>query len=147
MLIVILIASQLFTNALEYFGQRIKISTGVTGSIFAAIATALPETMVPIIALVAGTSNKLINQQIGVGAILCSSLMLSTLSTFLLGLSAIKKRGLQGRIKPEKTGFTRDINFFLLSFSLAALAMFVPYNSPYAATYEKTIFLSSCIAI
>ena len=131
MLLVILIASQLFTNALEYFGQRIKISTGVTGSIFAAIATALPETMVPIIAIVAGTSNKLINQQIGVGAILGSSLMLSTLSTFLLGLSAIKKRGLQGRIKPEKTGFRRDINFFLLSFSLAAIAMFVPYKPLY----------------
>jgi cation:H+ antiporter len=131
MLFLILIASQLFTNALEYVGQKIKISTGVTGSIFAAIATALPETSVPIIAIVAGTPNKLINQQISVGAILGSSLMLSTLSTCLLGLSAIKKRGINGRIRPEKTGFTRDIHFFLISFFLAAMAMFVPYKPLY----------------
>jgi len=131
MLLVILVASQLFTNALEFFAQKIKISAGVTGSIFAAIATALPETTVPIIAIVAGTPNKLINQQISVGAILGASLMLSTLSTLLLGLSAIKKRGISGRITPEKTGFTRDLNFFLISYLLAAIAMFVPYQPLY----------------
>ncbi len=47
-LIIILIASEIFTNALEHLGERLKISEGVTGSLFAAIGTALPETMVPI---------------------------------------------------------------------------------------------------
>lgn len=131
MLIIILVASQLFTNALEHFGQKIKISAGVTGSIFAAIATALPETSVPIIALVAGTADPLINQEISVGAILGAPLMLSTLSTFIMALSVIKKRGIRGRITPEKTGFVRDLNFFLSAFFLAAIAMYVPRDPIY----------------
>ncbi len=66
-LIIILIASEIFTNALEHLGERLKISEGVTGSLFAAIGTALPETMVPILALVAGTSAANVNEEIGVG--------------------------------------------------------------------------------
>jgi Ca2+/Na+ antiporter len=50
MLFVILAASELFTNALEHFGERLKISEGVTGSLFAAVGTALPETTVPLLA-------------------------------------------------------------------------------------------------
>ena len=44
MLLIILIAAEIFTNALEHLGQKLKISEGVTGSIFAAVGTALPET-------------------------------------------------------------------------------------------------------
>ena len=44
MLVVILVASELFTNALEHLGERLGISEGVTGSLFAAVGTALPET-------------------------------------------------------------------------------------------------------
>lgn len=128
MLLVILLASQLFTNALEHFGARIGISAGVTGSIFAAIATALPETSVPIIALLAGTEDVLVNQEIGVGAILGAPLMLSTLSTFIMAVSVIKQRGMNGRVRPEKTGFARDLNFFIVAFFLAGLAMYIPQH-------------------
>lgn len=128
MLVIILIASQLFTNALEHFGYRIGISAGVTGSIFAAIATALPETSVPIIALLAGTEDVLVNQEIGVGAILGAPLMLSTLSTFIMAISVIKQRGINGKVTPEKTGFVRDLNFFIFAFFLAAMAMYIPAN-------------------
>lgn len=41
-LFVILFGAESFTNALEHLGQRLKISEGVTGSIFAAVGTALP---------------------------------------------------------------------------------------------------------
>ncbi|MEK8004830.1 sodium:calcium antiporter, partial [Burkholderia contaminans] len=51
MLVVILVAAEVFTNALEHLGERLKISEGVTGSLFAAVGTALPETMVPLLAL------------------------------------------------------------------------------------------------
>ena len=50
-LVVILIGAEAFTNALEHLGERLKISEGITGSIFAAVGTALPETMVPIVAI------------------------------------------------------------------------------------------------
>src|SRR5574340_550925 len=96
MLLVILIASEIFTNALEHLGERLKISEGVTGSLFAAVGTALPETMVPLLALMAGTSNTAVNEEIGVGAILGAPLMLSTLSICLMALAVWKKRGTQG---------------------------------------------------
>jgi cation:H+ antiporter len=70
MLFVILAASELFTNFLEHLGEKLRISDGVTGSLFAAIGTALPETMVPLLALFAGTANARVNEEIGVGAIL-----------------------------------------------------------------------------
>jgi cation:H+ antiporter len=52
--------------------------------------------------------------------------MLSTLSTALMALSVLKLRGLRGFIKPERTGFVRDMNFFLVAFAIAAAAMYVP---------------------
>jgi cation:H+ antiporter len=146
MLIIILVASELFTNALEHFGQKIGISAGMTGSIFAAIATALPETSVPIIALVAGTADKLVNQEISVGAILGAPLMLSTLSTFVMALSVIKKRGIRGRITPEKTGFVRDLDFFLMAFFLAAIAMYVPLEPIYLRTGISLILIGIYIS-
>ena len=128
MLIVILIAAEVFTNALEHLGEKLKISEGVTGSLFAAVGTALPETMVPLLAIMAGTDNAQLNEEIGVGAILGAPLMLSTLSLCLMALSVLKKRGVNGHLSPERTGLTRDLNFFLAAFAFSALALFVPHQ-------------------
>ena len=132
MLVVILIAAEVFTNALEHLGEKLKISEGVTGSLFAAVGTALPETMVPLLAIFAGTENKALNEEIGVGAILGAPLMLSTLTLFLMTLAVWKKRGTQGLFNPERSGLARDLNFFLVAFSLSAVALFVPHDSPAA---------------
>lgn len=129
MLLLILIAAEIFTNALEHLGERLKISEGVTGSLFAAVGTALPETLIPLLALFAGTSNVEINEEIGVGAILGAPLMLSTLSTGLMALAILSRRGLNGRVHPEPGGLRRDLNVFLLAFVLAAVAMYIPQDA------------------
>ncbi|OGV71308.1 MAG: sodium:proton exchanger [Methylophilales bacterium RIFCSPHIGHO2_02_FULL_57_10] len=128
MLVVILVAAEIFTNALEHLGEKLKISEGVTGSLFAAVGTALPETMVPLLALLAGTQNTQVNEEIGVGAILGAPLMLSTLSLSLLAFAVLKKRGVHGEFRPEKTGLLRDLNFFLAAFAFATLALFIPHH-------------------
>jgi cation:H+ antiporter len=130
MLLLIFVAAELFTNALEHLGERLGISEGVTGSIFAAVGTALPETMVPLLALFAGTADTALNQDIGTGAILGAPLMLSTLSTFLMACSVLLRRGWRGRVCPERTGLLRDLQFFLAAFALATGAMFVPAGVP-----------------
>jgi cation:H+ antiporter len=128
-LVLILIASEVFVNALEHLGERLGISEGVTGSIFAAVGTAMPETIVPLLAIFGGTQNQQINEEIGVGAILGAPLMLSTLSLFMMAASVWKRRGTRGHLTPERTGLTRDLNFFLAAFSLACIAMFVPHDT------------------
>jgi len=128
MLLVILAASEIFVNALEHLGERLKISEGVTGSLFAAVGTAMPETMVPLIELFAGTENQAINEEIGVGAILGAPLMLVTLAMGLLTIATIRQRGLRGEFTPEITGVRRDLNFFLVAFGAATVALFVPHH-------------------
>ena len=128
MLVIILIAAEVFTNALEHLGEKLGISEGVTGSLFAAVGTALPETMVPLLALLAGTQNATTNEEIGVGSLLGAPLMLATLSISLMAISVWKRRGTQGHLRPERTGLVRDLNFFLIAFSFAAIAMVVPHT-------------------
>ena len=124
-LVLILIAAELFTNALEHLGQALKISEGVTGSLFAAVGTALPETMIPLIAVFAGSTSDNIGEEIGVGAILGAPLMLSTLTLSLMGLGVVGREA-GTTLKPEPVGLHRDLHFFLIAFILATLAMFVP---------------------
>jgi len=129
-LVVILIAAEIFVNALEHLGEKLGISEGVTGSIFAAVGTAMPETIVPLLAIFAGTQNQQLNEEIGVGAILGAPLMLSTLTLCLMSLSVWQKRGTRGHLSPEKTGLKRDLDFFLSAFALATVALFVPHTNP-----------------
>lgn len=132
MLLVILVAAEVFTNALEHMGEKLGISEGVTGSIFAAVGTALPETLVPLLAIFSvhtNPENAHTGHDIGVGAILGAPLMLSTLSIFLMALSVLKSRGMQGHIRPERTGLIRDLNFFIIAFIFAAIALFVPHHN------------------
>ncbi|MGI9301423.1 MAG: sodium:calcium antiporter [Gammaproteobacteria bacterium] len=125
-LVVIVIAAEIFTNALEHLGEKLGISEGVTGSLFAAVGTAMPESMVPILALLAGTANPEVNHAIGVGAILGAPLMLSTLSLSIMGMSVFRQRGAAGPLNPERSGLSRDLNFFLLAFAVAGIALILP---------------------
>ncbi len=134
MLFVILVAAEVFTNALEHLGEKLGISEGVTGSVFAAVGTALPETIIPLMALLAGTSDAKINAEIGVGAILGAPLMLSTLSVSLMALAVLPARGIRGSFAPEPAGLARDLNAFLIAFALAALTLYVPHDYATART-------------
>ncbi len=138
-LVAILIAAEVFTNALEHLGQRLKISEGVTGSLFAAVGTAMPETMVPVLAIVAGTEDMAVNHAIGVGAIVGAPLMLSTLAFFLMGAAALRARGLRGPIAPEPSGTKRDLDFFLVAFLLAGLGLLPPADWAYGGLIRGSL--------
>jgi len=127
-LVVILIGAETFTNALEHLGERLKISEGVTGSIFAAVGTALPETMVPVVAILSTAATQTVREEVGVGAILGAPLMLSTLSLFLMAAFAAHKRGWNDALRPERSGMHRDLSWFLAAFALSTVAIFVPHD-------------------
>lgn len=127
-LVIILIGAETFTNALEHLGQRLKISEGVTGSIFAAVGTALPETMVPVVAILSTAGTQAVREEVGVGAILGAPLMLSTLSLFLMAVFAAHRRGWGDALHPERGGLRRDLTWFLGAFLLSTVAIFVPHD-------------------
>src|SRR4051794_26358983 len=83
---VILGGAELFTNGVEWIGEGYGLSEGAVGSVLAAIGTALPETILPLIAIVFGAKS---GEEIGVGAILGAPFMLSTLAMFVLGATVL----------------------------------------------------------
>jgi cation:H+ antiporter len=121
-LALILLAAEFFTNGIEAFGRHFSFSQAVVGSIFAAVGTALPETILPVVAIFfyGGASAG----EIGVGAILGAPFMLSTLAFSLVGLTAalatLKKRR-RFELRVEAHSLARDLSFFLVMYSLAVL--------------------------
>jgi cation:H+ antiporter len=121
-LFIILVAAEFFTNGIESFGRHFSFSQAVVGSIFAAVGTALPETILPVVAIFmyGGESAK----EIGVGAILGAPFMLSTLAFFLVGLTvsvaALRKRR-AFELKVEAHSIKRDLLFFLAMYSMAII--------------------------
>ena len=122
-LVVILISSELFTNGIEWLGQRLNLSEGVVGSVLAAVGTALPETLIPFVAVIFFGSKY--GHDVGIGAIAGAPFMLSTLTLAVCGTS-MWLYARKGRRKPElsinKVVISRDLRFFIVAFSLALLA-------------------------
>jgi cation:H+ antiporter len=88
-LAVILIAAELFTNGIEWFGHKLNLAEGVVGSVLAAVGTALPETMIPLVAILfAGTQSEAAHE-IGVGAILGAPVILSTQAMFVTRIGVV----------------------------------------------------------
>lgn len=123
---IILISAELFTNGIEWLGRRINLSEGAVGSILAAVGTALPETLVPIIAIGFGASAA--QKEIGVGAILGAPFMLGTLALFVTGTAALIFASLGKRratMLIDECIMKRDLRFFIIVYSIAILAAFL----------------------
>ena len=120
-----------FTNAIEHLGKACNLNDGAVGSILAAIGTALPETIVPLVAIFGAYLSKTsisTGQDIGIGAILGSPFLLSTLAMFVTGAAVLVFSGMKIRAVSMKTDYKivfRDLRFFIISYSVAILAGFV----------------------
>jgi len=125
-LAIILLGATVFTNGLEWFGKKMNMSDGAVGSIFAAVGTALPETLVPIIAILFGTEEA--GHKIGVGAIIGAPFMLGTLAFFISGLAVMlnrRKRDDYPVMRVDTIVMRRDMEFFILLYSLAIVSTFL----------------------
>ena len=75
-LALILLAAEFFTNGVEWLGKKLNLSEGAVGSVLAAVGTALPESIIPIIAILFSPDAS--SHEIGIGAILGAPFMLAT---------------------------------------------------------------------
>ncbi|MDQ3863368.1 MAG: sodium:calcium antiporter [Actinomycetota bacterium] len=125
-LVAILIGAAFFTNAVEILGGRLGMRQGAVGSLLAAVGTALPESMIAIVAilepmLTGGASEE--GALIGIGAILGAPFMLATLAMLVVGVSALVFRGRRDQgtgLRIDTATIGRDVGFFLVFFTVAA---------------------------
>jgi cation:H+ antiporter len=128
--VAIVVAAALFVNAVEMLGDRLNLGEGAVGSVLAAVGTALPETMIPVVAiLVSVFTGRSVAGDIGVGAILGAPFLLATLAMFVVGVTVLgfwRRRESDDELTVDEGNAKRDVLYFLLCFSLGAGAGIVP---------------------
>jgi cation:H+ antiporter len=125
--VVILIGAELFTNGIEWFGRKLELAEGAVGSVLAAVGTALPETMIPIIAILFASGEAA--HAVGIGAILGAPFMLGTLAMFVTGVAvlAVARRRVNGDVMRVDTGvLAHDMRYFAIAYAIAIGAAFLP---------------------
>jgi cation:H+ antiporter len=124
-LLLILGCCIVFVNAVEQLGNSFNLHQGIVGSILAAVGTALPETIIPIIAIFFARGGH--GHEIGIGAIAGAPFMLGTLAFFITG-AAVIVYSLLGKRKlamtPDPVCITRDLTFFLVFYGVAVSTTF-----------------------
>ena len=123
---VVLAGALLFTNAVEWIGHKLEVGVGAVGSILAAVGTAMPETLIAIVALVGVEEG---SEDVAIGAIVGAPFLLGTLAMGLVGLFAYlyrdkRDQGLQLNVHRET--LERDLLFFLVLFAIAGALAWGP---------------------
>jgi cation:H+ antiporter len=125
--VVILAGAELFTNGIEWFGRKLQLAEGAVGSVLAAVGTALPETMIPIVAILFATGENA--EAVGVGAILGAPFMLSTLAMFVTAIAVLivgRRRETGDAMLVDTHVLAHDVRYFGVAYAIAIGAAFLP---------------------
>jgi cation:H+ antiporter len=123
---IVLTGALIFTNAVEWIGHRLEVGVGAVGSILAAVGTAMPETLIAIVALLDVKEG---SEDVAVGAIVGAPFLLGTLAMGLVGLFAYtyrEKRDQGTQLNVHRPTLERDLVFFLALFGLGGLLAWGP---------------------
>jgi cation:H+ antiporter len=139
--VLILVGAEVFTNGVEWLGLKLRISEGATGSILAALGTATPETLIPVVAIL--FTNTADSDEIGVGAILGAPFMLGTLVMLLIGVTAyaLRARRKRNTLHVDAPHALRDLGFFLVMYTLALALAVLPTELHFLKNYFGWVFL------
>jgi cation:H+ antiporter len=127
--VLIVVASELFTNAVEWAGFRLRLASGATGSLLAALGTSLPEFVVPVVALAAGAPNA---NSVAMGAVLGAPFLLLTVGVALTGVAVLTRRS-RRVLSVQPAQARRDLGVFSLAFPLLLLCLVLPHGARIAA--------------
>ncbi len=133
---VILAGALLFTNAIEWVGHKVGLGEGAVGSLLAAVGTALPETLIAIVALVGATKS----EDVAIGAIVGAPFLLATLAMGLVGGTAYIYRSRRKQditLEAHVPTLDRDLAFFMVFFGLALV---LGFGAPEAIRLPAGIF-------
>jgi len=121
-LALIVVAAELFTNAVEWAGFVLGLGAGATGSLLAALGTALPETVVPVVAI---ASRQPSSDAVAMGAIVGAPFLLLTLGMGVTGVAVLLRRR-RPVLEADAGQLRRDLGAFAAGFALLALAVVLP---------------------
>ena len=121
-LLLIVAGSELFTNAVEWAGYRMKLASGATGSLLAALGTALPETVVPIVALIGRSPT---SDAVAIGAVVGAPFLLVTVGMSITGL-AVAARRTKPQLEVDGRQVRRDLGSFAGAFWILLLGVVLP---------------------
>jgi cation:H+ antiporter len=116
--VMIVLGAFTFTNSLEWAGVRLGLEHGAVGSVLAAVATALPESTIPVIAILSGEEGG----QIAIGAIIGAPLLLATLGMVVVGVTAVVTKGHREhgtRLDVDRPSTMRELAVFLVLLGIA----------------------------
>jgi cation:H+ antiporter len=116
--VAIYLASDFFVNGIEWLGRKLGVSETATGTLLAAIGTALPESVVTFVALALGGQER--DVQIGIGAALGGPLALGTLAYAVVGVAMLSRRrsaGASRAVLSESAWLVRVQLWFLVIFA------------------------------
>ena len=123
-LLLLVLASDAFTNAVEWIGALFGLTRSATGAIVAAISSSLPETMVAFIALVLLADRS--SQDIGIGAVIGAPLMLSTVVFSIIGIGSIALGRKHDSVEAPTRPIIVGLALFSCTFALVIGASFAP---------------------
>jgi cation:H+ antiporter len=142
--LVILLGAELFTNGIEWFGRKLELAEGAVGSVLAAVGTALPETMIPIIAILSGGGSES-SHGVGVGAILGAPFMLATLAMFVTGVAVLvagRNRARGDDMPVDTRVLAHDMRYFAIAYLIAIAAAFFPLEPAWPKWIVAVVLVS-----
>ena len=128
-IILIYFSCEFFVNGIEWVGKRFNIGKNAVGTILAAFGTALPESIVTLVAVAFGTTPE--QKDIGVGAALGGPLVLSTIAYAVVGLSILMFRNTRevgNLVCCDCDKLSRDQMWFLVIFAFKILLGLVVFS-------------------
>ena len=114
--IAIYYCAESFTNGVEWLGMRLKLGQTATGTVLAAIGTALPESVVTLVATAFADHPS--QQEIGIGAAIGGPLALSTIAYMMVGIALFLQRRCPLLSEAQRKRLNRDQWIFLLIFAV-----------------------------
>lgn len=127
---VIYVACEWFVNAVEWLGVRLRVGPVAVGTLLAAAGTALPESVVTLVAVLFGSAEA--GNDIAVGAALGGPLVVGTLAYAVVGLLLLVRQRRERAAQPPTAGggraaqldgsdtqrLARDQTWFLVIFAV-----------------------------
>ena len=137
-LVLLVIASEAFTNAVEWVGELYGLARSAVGAVVAAVGSSLPETMVAAVALVLLHDPD--SQAVGIGAVLGAPLLLGTIAFATIGLLALfRQRG------DRSMRLDVDGNVAIFGLTLFVLTFAVVIGASFASTHAVRVGASAIV--